>query len=158
MWEDSNVGGREHEPRMRIPFEATGGALVLVAALLLGPRGPAQAASFDCTAPGLSAAEQMICSDAQLSQADEAIARRVNGLGQRIGLGSYLSLRYWQYRMAEERINCGSDRVCISASYRGQVRIIERLNQCLEKSTRRRLCLRTTLSGENVSVQGVPGK
>ena len=154
MWEDSIVGGREHETSMRIPFEATGGALVLVAALLLGPDGPALAASFDCTAPGLTAAEMLICADTQLSQADEAIARRVNGLGQRIGLGSYLSLRYWQYRMAEERIDCGSDRACISNSYRNQVRTIERLNQCLEKNARRRLCLRTTLSGESVSVQG----
>lgn len=138
---------------MRIPLQAAGGALVLAAALL-GLEGPALGASFDCTATGLSAAEQMICSDPQLSSADDAIARRVAGVAKRVGLGQYLGLRYWQYRVADERIGCGNDRACISATYRAQGRTIDRLQQCLESNSRRRICMRTTLSGESASVQG----
>jgi len=118
--------------------------LAVAAAVLQG--GDAWAASFDCDARGLSASQAAICRDPQLSRADEQMARRLEGFVNRLNYGQYVGLRFWQSAQRRYRQGCGADVVCLSASYRMQMRFLDRLQLCLEISAQRRTCLRSTLS------------
>ena len=45
------------------------------------------------------------------------------------------------------------DRTCLTASYRGQIRFLDRLQQCLDTSQQRRICFRNTLNVEREAVR-----
>jgi uncharacterized protein len=115
------------------------------AALLQAPA-PGTAASFDCSVRGLSLSEVAICRDPQLSRADEQMARRLDGFARRLNYGQYLGLRFWQSSQARYRQRCGADVACLNTGYRMQMRLLDRLQQCLDTSAQRRACLRSTLS------------
>jgi uncharacterized protein len=119
--------------------------LAVAAALLQAPA--AAAASFDCSVRGLSASETTICRDPQLSRTDEQMARRLAGFVNRLNYGQYVGLRLWQSAQTRSRHSCGADAACIAASYRTQMRFLDRLQLCLEISAQRRACLRNTLIG-----------
>ncbi|MBX9590266.1 MAG: hypothetical protein K2X43_13245 [Hyphomonadaceae bacterium] len=114
---------------------------------------PALAASFDCNARGLSRAEDAICADPQLSRIDEQMVRRADTVARRMNYGQYLGFRHWQAASVKERNLCGADRGCLNAHYRGQRRILDRLQQCLETRFARRLCLRNALAGDQEAVR-----
>lgn len=124
--------------------------------LMLASAGTACAASFDCGAPKLSAAQVVVCADTELSQTDERTARRVRSVQRRLGFGFYLGVRYWQARSNEQRDACEGNRPCIAAAYRAQNRTLNRLIECLDNSARKRTCLRVTLSGEAASAKRAP--
>ncbi len=109
---------------------------------------PAQAASFNCKARALSLSEIAICRDPQLSRTDEQTVRRIDGFARRLNFGQYLGLRYWHSEQVRERERCGTDVTCLGSTYRTQIRFLDRLQQCLELSQRRRTCLRTTLGND----------
>lgn len=113
----------------------------------------ARAASFDCSAPRLTQAKTVICTDQELSQVDDRLARRVRAVQRRLGFGFYLGVRYWQHRGSDEREACESSRACILSTYRAQNRTLDRLIGCLENSVRKRTCLRVTLSNEAATSQ-----
>jgi uncharacterized protein len=113
---------------------------------LAGAPAAGMAASFDCAARFLSPARIAICQDAQLSRADEQVARRVASLSCRLAFGQYLGLRHWHSSWAEQRDGCRNDRTCLVASYRSQARFLDRLQQCLDNGLQRRACLRNTLN------------
>jgi uncharacterized protein len=116
-----------------------------LAALLQAPVA-GTAASFDCSVRGLSVSEVAICRDPQLSRTDEQMARRLDGFARRLNFGQYIGLRFWQSSQARYRRRCGADIACLSTSYRMQMRLLDRLQQCLDTSAQRRACLRSTLS------------
>ena len=127
------------------PCGKTGLAICATLAWLCAPASSA-AASFDCNVRGLSAAEKAICRDPQLSRIDEQIARRLEGFQRRMNYGQYVGLRFWQSSQQRDRERCGADTLCISTTYRLQMRFLDRLQQCLETSPQRRACLRNTLN------------
>ena len=112
-----------------------------------------RAASFDCAARFLSQAQIAICQDAQLSRADEQMARRVASLSRRLAFGQYLGLRHWHHGWTEHRDGCRADRGCLTASYRAQGRFLDRLQQCLDNGLQRRACLRNTLNIDRETVR-----
>jgi uncharacterized protein len=113
----------------------------------------ASAASFDCSSRWLSRTEMAICNDTQLSRVDEAVARRLRGFARRLNFGQYLGLRHWHAASARQRNQCGTDRICIAASYRAQARFLDRLQHCLEASFSRRACLRDLLVGDRETMR-----
>ena len=126
-------------------------AVSAVAWMFVWAAPPAAAASFNCKARALSLSEIAVCRDPQLSRTDEQTVRRVDGFARRLNYGQYLGLRYWHSEQARDRERCGSDVICLSASYRTQIRFLDRLQQCLETNQRRRGCLRATLGSERDS-------
>jgi uncharacterized protein len=104
------------------------------------------AASFNCSARGLSLTAMAICRNPQLSRVDEQMARRVDGFAHRLNYGQYLGLRFWQSSQVRGLERCGADIICLGTAYRAQMRFLDRLQQCLDTSAQRRACLRTTLS------------
>jgi uncharacterized protein len=123
---------------------STAGLGGLVALALVCAPAVAPAASFDCNAPRLRQAERAICADAQLSRLDDQLARRLADFTRRLTFGQYLGLRYWHARWQDARIGCENGRPCLAATYRSQARLLDRLEQCLDSSVRRRTCLQTT--------------
>jgi uncharacterized protein len=121
--------------------------------LLIGGISTALAASFDCRIRGLSPAEAMICEDAQLSRTDDQIAKRADTVARRMNYGQYLGLRHWQAASARQRNLCGPDRACISAHYRAQQRLLDRVQQCLDTRFARRSCLRNSLGGDQETMR-----
>jgi uncharacterized protein len=124
---------------------------LLVLAALWAP--PAGAASFDCSSRWLTPTERAICDDAQLSQMDDRLVRRLGGFAQRLNLGQYLGLRHWHATAARQRNQCRLDRACIVGSYRAQGRFLDRLQACVEGSLTRRACLRDLVSGDRATVR-----
>ena len=114
------------------------------------------AAGFDCKGRSLTAAQLTVCSDPELNQADERVARRVRDLQKRYGLGLYLGIRYWANRNQEFRDACERDRLCLVTAYRTQQRMLERLQTCLDSSIRKRSCLRVVINAEETTAQGAP--
>jgi len=110
--------------------------------------GAIPAVALDCAARWLDETEIAICRDLQLSRSDDQITRRITGFARRISFGQYLSLRHWHALWSEERSHCNLERACIAASYRVQVRFLDRLQQCLDVSQQRRACFRGTLNVE----------
>ena len=143
---------------MRKAFKAGIGALA-VACIGLAPGGmpgdlpAALAASFDCKSRGLSRAEDAICTDQQLSRADEQLARRADAVARRMNYGQYLGLRHWQATAARERNLCGPDRACLNAHYRAQRSVLDRVQDCLETRYARRSCLRNSLTGDQETMR-----
>ena len=121
--------------------------------LLIGSAPPVIAASFDCRVRGLSPAEVMICEDQQLSRTDEFIARRADVVARRMNYGQYLGLRHWQAASARQRNLCGPNRACITAHYRAQQRLLDRIQQCLDTRFARRACLRNALGGDQETMR-----
>jgi uncharacterized protein len=114
----------------------------------------ADAAGLDCNARPRSAAADVICSAPQLARAEEEINRRLDNLSRRrMRLGQYLGLRHWHANWQTVRASCGADQACLAASYRAQLRFLDRLQQCLETAARPRTCLRTTLEGERAAAE-----
>jgi uncharacterized protein len=140
--------GQDMRRRALAGSAACSGLIVLI---VLWAPGPARGASFDCNARGLSPAALAICRDAQLSRADELLARRLLGLARRLNFGQYLGLRHWHSGWMQSRGGCGTDRACLAASYRAQNRFIDRLQQCLDNGLQRRACLRNTLNVERAT-------
>ena len=118
--------------------------LAVFAVALVAGAGAARA--IDCGSRWLGEAQLAICRDAALSRTEEHVVRRVSGLSRRLSYGQYLGLRYWQAVWGEERGRCHLDRGCLAASYRIQLRFLDRLQQCLDASQLRRTCFRTTLN------------
>ena len=121
-------------------------ALGALAALWLS--GGEAAATLDCKSRRLTAAESAICQDPQLGRTEQQVVGRVKGMARRMSLGQYLGLRHWHAGWGQERTRCGTDRTCLANAYRAQHRFLDRLQQCLETSSPRRACLRTTLNVE----------
>jgi uncharacterized protein len=121
------------------------GVAGLAALAFLAAPDTASAASFDCRARRLEAAEKAICADAQLSRTDEQLARRLTSFTRRLTFGQYLGLRFWHARWKESRTGCGDDRACLVAAFRTQNRLLDGLDVCLDTSVRRRACLQATL-------------
>jgi uncharacterized protein len=143
---DRRSPARAQSTKGRImPGRLMAGVAGLAALALFCAPGPASAASFDCRAPRLQPAEKAICSDAQLSRADEQLARRLAGFTRRLTFGQYLGLRFWQARWKETRDGCSDNRPCLAAAYRAQNRLLDGLDVCLDTSVRRRACLQATL-------------
>jgi uncharacterized protein len=109
---------------------------------------PAAAASFNCKARGLSPSDIAICRDPQLSRADEQTVRRIDGFARRLNLGQYAGLRLWHSAQLRQRDRCGAEIACLGASYRVEMRFLDRLQQCLDAGQRRRSCLRDTINSE----------
>ena len=122
--------------------------LALACALAARP-----AAALDCGARWLGQTEVAICQDAQLSRTEEQVVRRVASLARRLSFGQYLGLRHWHALWGEERGRCSLDRTCLTASYRGQIRFLDRLQQCLDTSQQRRICFRNTLNVEREALR-----
>ena len=122
--------------------------LALACALAATP-----AAALDCSARWLRETEVAICQDAQLSRTEDQVVRRVTGLSRRLSFGQYLGLRHWHVRRGEERGRCSLDRICLTASYRAQIRFLDRLQQCLDTSQQRRFCFRNTLNVEREALR-----
>lgn len=122
-------------------------AACLALTLLWGP-GIHPAASFDCSSRRLGETEIAICQDGQLSRAEDQISGRLAGFSRRLSFGQYLGVRHWHAGWAQERSRCGAERGCLAASYRAQIRFLDRLQQCLDTSSQRRVCLRNTLNVE----------
>jgi uncharacterized protein len=122
-------------------------------AVLIWAAPAAVAGSIDCSARGLSRAEGAVCADPQLSRTDEQLARRADGVARRMNYGQYLGLRHWQAASASQRDLCGADRVCITAQYRAEKRLLDRLQECLETRFVRRSCLRNAISGDREAVR-----
>ncbi len=133
-------------------------AAIALAGGLVAASTLAQAASFDCSGQDLSEAQQLICADQELSRLDDRVARRIQGMQKRYGLGLYLSMRYWHYRNRDLRDACGRDRPCIVATYRAQGRTLDRLQGCLDNSVRKRSCMRVALSADATTPQNTAGK
>ena len=115
--------------------------------------GAGPAAALDCAARWLGETEAAICQDAQLSRTEDQVVRRVTGLARRLSFGQYLGLRHWHALWGEERGRCSLDRTCLTASYRGQIRFLDRLQQCLDTSQQRRICFRNTLNVEREALR-----
>jgi len=115
--------------------------------------GAVPAVALDCAARWLDETEIAICRDPQLSRSDDQITRRITGFARRISFGQYLSLRHWHALWSEERSHCNLERACIAASYRVQVRFLDRLQQCLDVSQQRRACFRGTLTVEREALR-----
>jgi uncharacterized protein len=128
-----------------------GAGLLVVAMTWLSQA--AWAASFDCNARGLSRAEDTICADPQLSRTDDQVARKADTVARRMNYGQYLGLRHWQAAAARQRNLCGADRACITAHYRAQRRLLDRVQECLDTRYTRRSCLRNSLAGEQESTR-----
>lgn len=108
---------------------------------------PASAQGADCYSRRRTPTLAAICNDTQLSRSDQQVVRRVATLSRQMTFGQYLGLRYWRDASDEDRgSRCGADRTCIAASYRAQMRFLDRLQFCLDTSPRRRACLRDTLN------------
>jgi hypothetical protein len=133
-------------------------AVVLWAAAAVWPLPSASAASFNCSTRDLSRAQVTICEDPQLSRLDDQVARKADTVARRMNYGQYLGLRYWQTQSAQQRDQCGADRACISAHYRAEARLLERLQQCLETRFARRACLHDTLSGDREASGSAAGR
>ena len=172
LWIEAHVTRRKYRPmrvsssmallEARLPFSGDGRArmptknslvFVVLGGLLLGGPSTASAASFDCRVRGLGPAEAAICEDPQLSRTDEQIAKRTDAVARRMNYGQYLGLRHWQASSARQRNLCGPDRACISAHYRAQQRLLDRLQQCLDTRIARRSCLRNSLSGDQETMR-----
>jgi uncharacterized protein len=125
-------------------------ALLVLVALSASPAG---AASFDCSSRWLDPTERAICGDAQLSQMDDRLARRLGGFARRLNFGQYLGLRHWHATAARQRNLCRTDRACIVASYRAQARFLDGLQFCVEAGLSRRNCLRESLSGDRATMR-----
>jgi uncharacterized protein len=136
---------------MRKAATAALGACLGLAPLLASP---AQAASFNCRARGLTSAEAAICQDKDLSRTDDQLFRKLNGFTRRLTFGQYLGLRVWHGDWRLQRNGCGPDRACLAGSYRTQGRVLDRLQQCLDTSLQRRLCLRSALNIEREARSG----
>src|SRR5512136_3071124 len=106
-------------------------AACLALTLLWGP-GIHPAASFDCSSRRLGETEIAICQDGQLSRAEDQISGRLAGFSRRLSFGQYLGVRHWHAGWAQERSRCGAERGCLAASYRAQIRFLDRLQQCLD--------------------------
>jgi uncharacterized protein len=119
--------------------------LALLAPLVPGSH-PAQA--LDCSSRRLGGAEAAICQDTQLARVDQQLGARIKGMARKLSFGQYLGLRYWNAVWTEERGRCGVNRTCLIATYRAQLRFLDRLQQCVESSSPRRACLRNTLNVE----------
>jgi len=128
-------------------------AVVGLLAALIWVSPAALSGSFDCSERGLSRAEGAICADPQLLRTDDQLARRADVVARRMNYGQYLGLRHWQAASASQRDLCGADRVCISAHYRAQKRLLDRVQECLETRFVRRACLRNALSGDREAVR-----
>ena len=122
----------------------------LVAAFVAGS---VPALALDCAARWLGETEITICRDPQLSRSEDQISRRIAGFARRISFGQYLSLRHWHALWGEERSHCSLERACMAASYRVQVRFLDRLQQCLDVSPQRRACFRGTLNVEREALR-----
>jgi len=94
-----------------------------------------------------------ICDDTQLSRMDDQLARRLGGFARRMNFGQYLGLRHWHAASARQRNRCGTDRTCITASYRAQAQFLDRLQYCVDASLSRRACLRDLLTGERETMR-----
>ena len=114
---------------------------------------PVLAGGVDCTSRGLSRAEGAVCADPLLARTDDQLARRADGVARRMNYGQYLGLRHWQAASASQRDLCGADRVCISAHYRAQKRLLDRVQECLDTRFVRRACLRNAISGDREAVR-----
>ncbi|HJU33273.1 MAG TPA: hypothetical protein VJ740_17540 [Hyphomicrobiaceae bacterium] len=119
------------------------GLAVFVVAVVAGA---GAASAIDCGSRWLGEAQLAICKDAALARTEESVMRRVSALSRRLSYGQYLGLRYWHAVWGEERGRCHLDRGCLAASYRIQLRFLERVQQCLDASQLRRTCFRTTLN------------
>jgi uncharacterized protein len=126
---------------------AAGGVL---AAALLVAEAPA---GLECKGRGLSRTELLMCEDVQLQRTDEQLLRRADLVGRRLNYGQYLGLRHWLTASARQRDLCGVDRSCITAHYRTQHRVLDRLQQCLDARIARRACLRNALGGEHETMR-----
>jgi uncharacterized protein len=124
-----------------------------LALTLLWVAGIRPAAALDCSSRRLGETEAAICQDVQLSRAEDQISGRLGGFVRRLSFGQYLGVRHWHADRAQERTRCGADRTCLGASYRAQIRFLDRLQQCLDTSAQRRACLRNTLNIEREASQ-----
>jgi uncharacterized protein len=115
--------------------------------------GAGSAAALDCSARWLGETEVAICRDAALSRTEDQVVRRVSGLARRLSFGQYLGLRHWHALWGEERGRCSLDRRCLTVSYRAQIRFLDRLQQCLDTSQRRRICFRNTINVEREALR-----
>ena len=127
-------------------------ALSLALTLLWVP-GMLPAASLDCNTRRLGETEAAICQDSQLSRAEDQISSRLGGFARRLSFGQYLGVRHWHAGWAQERSRCGAERGCLAASYRAQIRFLDRLQQCLDTNSQRRACLRNTLNVEREALK-----
>ena len=106
------------------------------------------AASVNCRQRQLSTTDLAVCKDGQLLRTDEQTARRADALARRLNYGQYLGLRHWEAVAAMQRRQCDGDRACITAHYRAQMRMLTRIEQCVDTRIARRSCLRNALAGE----------
>ena len=113
------------------------GFAVCLGLALAWVQGAGPAAALDCATRWLGETETAICQDAQLSRADEQMARRVASLSRRLAFGQYLGLRHWHAAGASSA-TAAADRGCLTASYRAQLRFLDRLQQCLDNGLQRR--------------------
>jgi uncharacterized protein len=127
---------------------ALAGFLACLALPVLSVPGARPAAGLDCSHRRLGDAEATVCQDAQLARAGQQLDTRIKGMARRLSFGQYLGLRYWNSGWAEERDRCGANRPCLAATFKAQLRFLDRLQQCLESSSPRRACLRNTLNLE----------
>jgi uncharacterized protein len=130
-------------------WKAFATAGLLASALLVAEA----AAGLECKGRGLSRTELLMCEDVQLLRTDEQLSRRADVLGRRLNYGQYLGLRHWLTASSRQRDLCGVDRACITAHYRTQHRVLDRLQQCLDVRIARRACLRNALGGERETMR-----
>ena len=129
------------------------GFAVCLGAALAWALSASPAGAVDCSARWLGETETAICQDAQLSRTEDQVVRRVASLSRRLTFGQYLGLRFWHALWGEERSHCSLDHACLAATYRTQVRFLDRLQQCLDTSPQRRVCFRNTISVEREALR-----
>jgi hypothetical protein len=139
--------------RAAMKIRAQTGLAVCLGLALACWLGAGPAAALDCSARWLGETEVAICQDAALSRTEDQVVRRVSGLARRLAFGQYLGLRHWHALWGEERGRCSLDRGCLTASYRAQIRFLDRLQQCLDTSQQRRVCFRNTLNVEREALR-----
>jgi hypothetical protein len=154
-WTNASGAGTDWEGRSSLNAAMTIKYRLALFMLLLLPAAPAvaEAAGVDCRAPRMAPADITICTDGQLTRADEQLSRRLARASRQLAFGPYVGLRVWQSDWRQQRTDCGADRVCLAGVYNDANRFLDRFQRCLGTSLRGRRCLPVSVEGERSAVR-----
>ncbi|WP_319517337.1 hypothetical protein [uncultured Martelella sp.] len=116
----------------RIPALTLAASLFVVSGMAL-TGAPAQAASFDCSASGLTANEKTICANLTLNDDDVKMATMYTMLKGLFAMGMSGNMADNQKAWLKEREACGTDVACIEKAYDTRIDQLQKLYDGIDK-------------------------
>lgn len=98
---------------------------LVTALILVAMAGRAEAASFDC-GKARAPDEKAICADRALNDADVRMETMLSIAEGMVAMGSRGAMQDDQVAWLKARHGCGGDRVCLAASYKARVAVIQK--------------------------------